>query len=867
MKQDQPWGLRCEHLQNPVGIDIMRPVLSWIYTAAPQRSYELEIRDEHGAAVLSTGRVESEEALFAADVPYESRGRYIWRVRCFSEDGAGSDWSEEAFFEYGLLESSDWKARWIEPELSVDPKVRQPASYLKKCFMLSEEAIGRKARLYITAHGIYTARLNGRPVTEDVLCPGRDDYDYRLQYQTYDVSALLVPGENLLEVTVGDGWWRGCSSIDGVRNLFGDRLALLAQLEFDGKCVCATDETFMASQDGPLRFTDTEQGEVYDARLEDMAGALWHGVTVNEKNAFALPVCSNSVPIREHEAFPGRLFQTPSGKWVVDFGQNMAGYTEFTLEAEEGQRLILWHGETLDENGEFTQKNFDPGARHKNGGITQKVEYICQKGHNSYKTAFALFGFRYALVETDIDLRMAGFRTIAHAVYSDMETTAGFTCDDPDLNRLFENALWSMKSNFADIPTDCPTRERSGWNGDAGVFAHTGTRLMDAGPVYRKWLRNCVFGQHKNGLIENICPKDNKRDGISHFMSGAAGWADGCVIVPYELYKMTGDARILAETYPMLRAWQEYAIRRARRFRPANLLKKNPYRRYTVDAGFHWGEWCEPDVTGAQSIRENLRHGAVPLATAYFAYTSRLMSEIAAVIGRGEDAERYGEIAEQATLAYRFAAMPEGHIESARQCDYVRPLAFGLLEKPEAEETARRLNELVTANGYHLNTGFLSTPFLCEVLARYGYRETAYRLLLQEENPGWLYAVRHGATTIWERWDGVREDGTVHDSLNHYSYGAIASWLLEGVGGIRYEKGRVQFEPIPDPALGAAKASLMTPKGPVGCEWTYTDIARTKGKVTITVPMSFTEGKDYTVILPEGFEIKENKGDCYEETT
>ena len=704
-----------------------------------------------------------------------------------------------------------WAAKWIDPELPHDAESVQPASVLRRRFSVRETA---DAVLYITCHGLYEASLNGQRVGSFVLAPGTGDYRRRLTVQAYDVSALLREGENELTVTLGDGWYRGNVGIDGLRNYYGTDLALLCQLEIGGEAVLCSDARWEASQAGPVRENSLQQGERYDARLEE-TGA-WHGVTVRDFG-YANLAPTESVPILEQERFPGRVFTTPNGETVIDFGQNLAGYTQLRVRAKAGQTITLRHGETLDENGNFTQKNFDPGDRNKNGGIPQKIEYICKDGENVYKPRFAVFGFRYAKVETEINLRDAAFTAIA--VYSEMPQTGFFECGNADVNRLFLNSLWSMRSNFCDIPTDCPTRERAGWTGDAGVFAPTAVFLADCYPVLRKWLGECRLAQREDGLVENIAPVNNRGGMISNMLQGSSGWGDACILVPWALYNACGNKEILEENYDMMCRWLGFVEQRAQKTRLHN--RKNPYHRYLVDEGFHFGEWCQPDVDNTEVMKTAMMKGAPEVATAYYYRSASLLSRIAGILGRPEDAARYAAIADGAKKAYRFACTDNGVIRSERQCEYVRPIAFGLLDGEEAQAAADALNGLVVKNGYHLNTGFLSTPDLCRVLAENGHTDTAYRLLLQDDCPGWLYEVKKGATTIWETWDGVRPDGTVHDSLNHYSYGAISGWLFDGVCGIVLREGRLSIRPRPDRSLGFAKAEWRSPLGVIRSSWAY----------------------------------------------
>ena len=731
-------------------------------------------------------------------------------------------------------------AQWIDPELPHDKNVRQPASVLRKRFTISEAS---EAVLCITCHGLYEAVLNGQRVGDFVLAPGTGDYKQRLFVQQYDVSNLLRAGENELTVTLGDGWYRGSVGIDGLTNYYGEDLALLCVLLKDGQAVLKSDESWEASQEGPTRENDLQQGESYDARKEEITS--WHPVTVRDFGHENL-VLDEGVPVLMQERFEGKLLKTPNGETVLDFGQNLAGFTELRLTAKAGQKITLWHGETLDENGNFTQKNFDPGDRNK-AGIPQKLEYICKDGLNVWHPRFTIFGFRYAKIETDIDLLDAHFTSVA--VYSKLPQTGFFTCGNENVNRLFQNSLWSMRSNFVDIPTDCPTRERAGWTGDAEVFAPTAVLLADCYPVLRKWLGECRLAQKEDGLVQNIAPVNNAGSMISNMLQGSAGWGDACVIVPWVLYNAYGRTEILEENYEMMRKWLVFTGKRARKTRLSNL--RNPYRRYLVDQGFHFGEWCQPDVNNMAAMKTAMMHGMPEVATAYYYRSASLMAKIAKILGKEKDAEKYEAIAEGARNAYRFTCTKDVKILSDRQCAYVRPVAFGLLRGAEAQAAADDLNALVAGNGYHLNTGFLSTPDLLDVLANYGHTDTAYRLLLQEECPSWLYAVKKGATTIWETWDGVRADGTVHDSLNHYSYGAVSGWLIRGVCGIMFEEETLRIVPKPDRSLGFARARWDSPAGRIESAWRYEE-DRLILDVTLPVPAE--------VVLPDGSAHEEAEG-------
>ena len=828
-------NLKTEHMDNPIGIDIIHPYVSWDAVGGKtQVAYEVEACCD-GTTIWNSGKVASSQTSAILDIALVSRQRIDWKVRLWDEKDEMGEWSETAHFEMGILDKSQFVAKWINPELECDPAVHKPASYLKTSFCV--EKLG-KARLYITAHGLYEVYINENRVGNFVLAPGTYNYEKRLAYQTYDVSDLLCMGENKVRVVLGDGWYRSCSGVDGDRNLYGEDIALYFQLEVDGDPVCISDENWLASQKGPIRENDMQQGEVVDASMEEITD--YHEVKVENFGVEKL-CCSNCVPIVEKEHYKGKIITTPNGETVIDYGQNLAGYISFSLNAKEGQKIIMTHGESLDENGNFTAENFQDRKRHKEGGTEQRVTYICKEGKNEYKTKFSIWGFRYAKVETDIDLSDAQFTAIA--VYSDMLELGSFECGNKEVNQLVKNSIWSQKSNFCDVPTDCPTRERAAWTGDMGVFVETGIYLMDCYPVIRKWLGECRLAQYEDGKVANIAPKNNVPSFFSGLLAGSVGWGDACIIVPYTLYKRYGDIRILEENYEMMQKWYTFLEKRAKEkpLNPLKLLKKNPYRKFTIETGIDYGEWCEPDVESTSAMRTP--QGKV--ATAYYAYSGKLLSEIAQILGKEEDAVCYKEIAAQARNAFRYIALENGKIHSDRQAEYIRAIAFDLLDEEEKKQAAFDLNKLVVEKNYHLNTGFLSTPMLCPILAEYGYVDTAYKLLLQDTTPSWLYAVKKGATTIWEEWDGINEKGEVKASLNHYSKGAITGWLFSGVCGIKLENSKLTIQPQPHPSLGYAKASYHSPVGEIHSAWRYEG---EKILVEVKVPCGAK------IILPDGIE-------------
>ena len=828
-------NLKTAHLINPLGIDIRKPLLTWNCEGGERQTAYQIIARANGKELWNSGRVESAAMQTVYEGPSLSRLRIEWTICLWDENGAAGEEST-AWFEYALLEKSDFKAKWINPETEAfDPKQHQPASVLKREFRLDRT---ENARIYATAHGIYVLYINGRRVTENILTPGTSEYWYRLPYQTFDVSDYLRIGENTVEVVLGDGWWRGCNGNTGTRNVFGTDIVLLLQLEVGGEVKLITDSMWLASQSGPIRMGDLQLGEQVDARMTPQD---WHYVNI-ENHGYDNLVCANTVPLKEKEGFSARLLRTPSGKTVLDFGQNMAGYVSFRLNARAGQTIKMTHGEYIGADGEFSDSNLQTVGR-KSGELHQMVEYICKDGLNEYTPSLCVFGFQYVLIETDLPIDGSEFT--AHAVYSDMAQTASFECDLPLVNQLFHNAMWSMKSNFVDIPTDCPQRERSGWTGDAALFCRTGLTLMDCYPVYKRWLAECRVDQYPDGRVYNMSPRRAPKPSfMDGFYDGSCAWGDASVIVPYTMYKLYGDRRVLEENYDFGRRWLEYSEKKAKKSRLGGKYRKNPHKDYIIDTGMHYGEWLEASISMADAMKDIIFHGAPDVATAYFAQSCRMMSEIASVLGRAEDAKKYADLYEKVNAAYHAVELPDGHIRSERQCKYVRALQMGLLTEAEAKAAAEALNALVAKNGYHLNTGFLTTAHLCSVLADHGYVDTAYRLLLQEDTPGWLYQVKQGATTVWESWEG-NTGSTGVASLNHYSKGAVVSWLIEGVCGIRVEAGSIVIRPQPHPFMQHASAHYDSPLGTIKSAWRYVD---DKIEYTVTIPINTTA----EFIAPDG---------------
>ena len=822
--------LKTNYMRSPVGIDAGRVVLSWIPIGGiTQTAFRVILKDENGI-ISDSGKVGSGKTEYSPDVNIPTRAQVTWSVSLWDEADLEGE-SAESFFETGIGKDG-WKAVWIEPELEKVPRVlfaNDPlnrASYLRKTFVAKKP---NHARLYITAYGIYDAWINGRHVDGYFMAPGSSQYPRRTQVQTYDVADMLRDGENEILVSIGDGWYRGCLGWPMRRNSFGTQLALLCQIEADGEVILATDGSWKASQNGPLGINDMMQLEAYDANvvIDD-----WHGVIV--KDVALDNLVGSCLPIVPKERFTAERIITPKGELVLDFGQNIAGYAEFDVMAKGGEKITLTFVEVLDKDGNFqSSHNQNPDVPY----CVQKLEYICKPGRNVYHQMKCYYGFRYVKVETE--LQITGEEFTAVAVYSDIKQTGFFRCGNSDVNKLFENCVWSMKGNFVDMPTDCPHREKCGFGGDLQVFSGTAMYLMDCYPVIARWLFELAATQSDDGCIKQMAP-----DWGYDRHDGAAGWCDAFEIVPHKIMKLYDSVELLSKLYPGIREWMYYCISRARSFRESNINMPREYRDYFVDVGLHWGEWHEPGRTPYDYDMDNWTEGLTEVATAYLAYGCALASELAERVGEDYDANYFRSVAEKAKNTYRYVFVKNGRINSDRQCHYVRPLALGLLNEEEQKQAAADLARLVRERG-SIGTGFLSTYALCDVLTDNGYSSVAYDLLLNTKQPSWLYEVQRGATTVWENWYGIDEEGNPHGSLNHYSYGTVAGWLMSRVAGIVVEGRDVTIRPYTDPRLVFAKGTYDSPAGKICSAWEYEG---EKIRIDVEIPTNTRA----TVILPDG---------------
>ena len=831
-------GLKTEYLKNPIGMDFVEPRLQWNCEGGiTQTAYQVVCRDDAGNTLWDSGKTAGN----TMRVSYEgealkSRSRVLWQVRLWDESDTPGDWSEEASFELGLLDPADWQAKWITGNYRVNKKQRYPVDCFRKRFTASGV---KKARLYITACGLYEARLGGEKAGNFCMAPGHTDYRKRVQYQSYDVTELVKNGENELTVRLADGWYRGSCGAWGLKNQYGRETKLLAQLEIthnDGSVqVIATDKSWDWSNDGPIRFADNKDGEVVEA-----ARAPSYGGKAKETTHNVVPTASDNVPVTEHERFHPTMSLAPNGRRLFDFGQNIAGWLELRFRAKQGQRIRIRCGELLDESGNLTLKNIQC-ARKNFATPLQTIDYTCAEGENHFKMSFSVFGFRYAEVESQVELAAENITTIA--LYSDMAQTGFFHSSNELLNRFVEATLWSTKGNSLDLPTDCPTRERHGWTGDAQIFYNTAAYLFDYATFGEKYIRDMYDWQRRDGCLPHIVP-DGGADFYMYTMNGSVGWSDAGILLPYRMWKRYGDDRVLARYYDGMKAYARFMMRRCGGFTPLRIpiFISRENQKYLANRGQSYGEWAEP----ADVRRFEIKDFVFPHpeeSTAYTCYVMEHMEEIAEHLGKHDDAAQYRRYADGCRRAYQeLVEKKKFTLDTDRQAKLVRPLYMHLLDEKQRDYAEKRLLEAMEHYGWRLGTGFLSTPFILDVLAEMDI-EYAYLLLENEEMPGWLFMPKNGATTIWESWEGTKAQGGIA-SLNHYSKGAVCEWLFKTMCGIRVDgENHFTIAPRPGGHFTYAKAKYDSVYGTVESSWHKKD-----GTLTfdITVPTNCTA----EIILP-----------------
>ena len=810
-----------EHLPQPLGIGVATPRISWKTSAEPgwiQEAYQVSVSTND--ATWTSPRIGSDESVL---VPWPAEAlasaqRAEVSIRVWGTgDSEPSTWSQPSAVETGLLDPADWTATAIAPGWDEDPDADRRPPLLRRGFTLDRPVVS--ARLYVTAHGLYEVEINGVRVGDDTLSPGWTVYGKRLRYYTYDVTGHVAHGGNAIGALLADGWYRGRIGFRGGHaNLYGDKVALLAQLHVthdDGSVtVVGTDETWRASF-GPVMTASLYKGERFDARewpdgwsSPGFDDSGWEPVTAVERDPATL-VAPEGPPVRcTDEVRPVSVWTAPSDRTLIDFGQNLVGRLRITVRGDAGSTVTLRHAEVLQDGELYTRPLREADATDH--------YTLAGSGDETWEPRFTVHGFRYAEVTGWTGGEVAE-NVVARVYHTDMERTGWFESSNPELNRLHDNVLWSMKGNFVDIPTDCPQRdERLGWTGDIQVFAPTASFLYDCSGMLSSWLKDVAAEQLPDGTVPWYVPVIPGGNYWTPIRPGAV-WGDVAVLTPWTLHERFNDPGILSAQYGSAKGW-------------VDLLDRLAGDSHLWNGSFQLGDWLDPTAPPEDPTQAMTDPHLV--ATAYFAWSARHLARSAAVLGKSDDELRYLTLSRDVAEAFaREYIHADGTMTSDAQTAYALAIVFDLF--PSASARARagsRLAELVRANGNRIGTGFAGTPVVSDALTLSGDIDAAYDLLLEKECPSWLYAVGQGGTTIWERWDSMLPDGSINPgemtSFNHYALGAVADWMHRVVGGLSpLEPGyrKILVKPRPGGGLAWAAARHETPYGTASVQWREDD--------------------------------------------
>ncbi len=699
-------------------------------------------------------------------------------------------------------------ANWLMPSF----EEKEAAAEFIRSF--STEKTVKRATLWASALGVYAARINGSKISY-ILAPGWTAYQHRVQYQEYDVTTLLQK-ENTISLTAAPGWRMpyGFEKVKIIKPWAGEEIAgneyaviaaLLIKYEDGTEELIITDDSWTV-RETKWRACNLYQGDIYD---ETFVGGTYPVRVIKHPKNILVP--QEGEIITEQETFqPIEVIHTPKGETVLDFGQNMTGYLSFTLKVPKGETIVIDHAEIIDYEGNFYNENYRSAKA--------RIVYTGDGEEHTWKPEFTFYGFRYVRLTAFCgDVEPLAFTAIV--VHSDMERTGYFECSDEKINQLYHNIIWGQKGNFLDIPTDCPQRdERLGWTGDAQVFARCASYNYNTNKFFRKWLSDMSLEQRPSGAIPQIIPRLD-------WVSCACGWSDACIIIPWQVYLLYGDRDLLQRQYITMKRWLDYMYEQGDAY---------------IESPKHFGDWLSQDTDP-----RNCRGGTDRrfLALAFRAYSTSLFIKISKILGcRENELTDYEAKLCDTKKCVRERFFQNGLVSLPTQTAHVITIKFELCEKEFLQAHADRLAEMIHDNDDRLTTGFLGTPYLLHVLTEYGYIDLAYTLLFQNKMPSWLYAVEHGATTMWEHWDGIRDDGTLWgadmNSYNHYAYGAVGDWLYGTIAGIETDEenpgfAHIRFVPKPTEKLSYAKASVKTKYGTVASEWHRTDNTVV---YTLTVP-------------------------------
>lgn len=811
--------LRVEYRDNPLGLDVVKPGFSWQLVSDRQNviqaSYQVIVKQLE-ETVWDSGIVESDQSIHVIYQGEDLIPQSIYSVDVTVQDNHGQQARISGTFETGLLSADNFTGKWITHAL----ENTEACPVFQRTFALAKAV--KRARIYSTALGVYEIHLNGQRVGEDYFAPGWTNYKQRIQYQTYDVTAVLQR-ENKLDIIVGNGWYKGILGFTNQPNNYGDKVATLLELHIwyeDGtREIVRTDHQWNCTT-GQIRASEFYLGETIDTTYESPDPQPVQILDLD----YARLIAQESEPVRITKRIkPVELIRTPQGEVVLDFGQNMSGIVEVRVNGRPGQRIVLRHAEVLDKDGNLYTENL----REAKSIDT----YICRGGEQVLLPHFTFHGFRYIAVEGMGDELNSDDFT-ACVLHTDMEHTGKFYCSNQLVNRLQSNIEWGQRSNFLDIPTDCPQRdERLGWTGDAQVFGKTAAFNFNTALFFRKWLRDLASEQTMEHGVPHVIPN------ILGDQDGVAAWSDAATIIPWTIYNEYGDARLLREQYQSMKNWVEY-------------IRARETENHLWQSGFQYGDWLALD----KEVGEG-RTGATDIymvATAFYAYSTKLVYSAAQILGYEDDYTEYQRLYQGIKEGFNKEFITQtGRMVSETQTGCILALYFDLAKDEYRERILHSLAASLSSHKYHLTTGFVGTPYICHVLTQNGRHDLAGKLLLQEDLPSWLYAVKMGATTIWERWDSMKPDGSFDESgmnsFNHYAYGSIGDWMYQRLAGIQLAKPAYKHSilaPQLTQGLTNVTAAIETMYGKLACSWQCKD-----GEITVevTVPANATA----TLYLPE----------------
>ena len=834
--------LLCEYMKSPVTTDVMTPRFSWeiqdVSRGSVQTAYQILVATSIESLEKNTGDYwDTRKISSDASIHIEYEGKelqsgktYFWKVRAWDKNGNVSDWSDYASFTMGLLYESDWKARWITDGLvrNVDESyvnrqgqdaIRKKRTYMPSPYYRNEFEVNKpvkKAMAYITCLGLYRAFFNGKEVSDDIFTPGWSQYDKRVFYNAYNVTGLIKQGKNAIGAVAGEGWY--------IQRHHQEQIKFMLQVDIeyeDGeKAQIITDKNWKVNSDGAIRTSDMFNGETYDAGKE-MPGwsepgfddGNWNNV-IESSHVTNLKTVYQCEPLRRiMEIKPVEINEPKPGVYVFHFGQNFAGWAKLNVKGNSGDTITMRYAEAVHPDGSIYTDNLVRAL------CTDK--YVIKGEQNEvYEPSFTYRGFRYVEV-TGLKSKPDPSLLTGIVVHSDMELAGNFESSNPLINKINEIIMWSQRSNFVEVPTDCPQRsERMGWAGDIQVFLQTAIYNMQCGAFASKWLYTFDDVQNEAGAYPDFAPL--------HDLYGTAGWADAALICPWDMYQMLGDKRILTDRYNNMARYIQYMENESENFsRPPTCWPK---------------DWLNHGANTPEDV----------VTDAYFAYSAELMSDIASVVGKTDDTRRYKELSDNIKTAfYKNYADDNDIIKGNTQTAYLFALDYKLAPEEKTDKMKSNLLERLEERNYYLSTGFLGIKLLFPVLTDIGRSDICYRLLLNREIPSWGYMVDHGATTIWESWNAwTKDNGWGMASHNHYNYGTIGAWMYQNIAGIAPASPGFKdiiIKPVLNDSVTWCKGSYRSMYGEIKTDWK-------KQSGSFAIDLTVPANTKATVYIPVGNE-------------